>query len=569
MAKQSIKAAVRDAVREDTKLRGKLPPDGTQTTGATFDSFVNLAHKLGIGADNALTAGSYGFNPITRNRTLLEWIHRGSWLGGMAVDVVSDDMTRAGIDPYSEIPPDVWQRIERGITRKNIWTQINEVIRWARLYGGALGVVLIDGQDPREPLRMNTIGQGQFKGLLALDRWMVEPSLEDLVTDMGPHLGLPKYYRVGANAPAFRGQAIHHSRVALRMEGVQLPYHQRLTENLWGISVLERLYDRMVAFDSATTGASQLVYKAYLRTLKVDGFRDLVAAGGKPLAGFTAYVDMMRRFQGIEGITVLDANDDFEVQQHSSFSGLSDALIQFGQQLSGALQIPLVRLFGQSPAGLNSTGESDLRMYYDHINQQQRRHLLHGVELIYRLQAQGMGVELPDNFEVDFSSLWQLSDTEKGEIATKVGSAVQTQVDAGTIGRQTALKELRQSSRVTGIFTNITDEMIESADDSVEPPGMENLPGLPGVPGLPGIDPGQGDVNEDGPQGLPGAPADGPRRRVELQEPPAPGGKAGGPDRQGDGGGRPQRPGQPAADPTALRSGAGSVVPGRRRLHDQ
>ena len=65
-------------------------------------------------------------------------------------------------------------------------------------------VALIDGQDPREPLRLNTIGPAQYKGMLVLDRWMVEPSLEDLVTDLGPNLGQPKYYRVTASAPALR-----------------------------------------------------------------------------------------------------------------------------------------------------------------------------------------------------------------------------------------------------------------------------------------------------------------------------------------------------------------------------
>jgi hypothetical protein len=32
-----------------------------------------------------------------------------------------------------------------------------------------------------------------FKGLLVLDRWMVEPSLNNLVSDPGPDLGLPKF----------------------------------------------------------------------------------------------------------------------------------------------------------------------------------------------------------------------------------------------------------------------------------------------------------------------------------------------------------------------------------------
>lgn len=489
--KQSIKAAVRDAKLEDKRAR---KPTGSAATlgAATADSFVNFAQKMGMGSENALSSGTYGYNPITRNRILLEWIHRGSWLGGVAVDLVADDMTRAGIEFKSEMAPDATGRMDRVAQTMGIWERTNETIKWGRLYGGSLGVLLVDGQDPSTPLRLETVGRGQFKGLLSLDRWMVEPSLEDLVTDYGPHLGLPKFYRVNSAAPALKGQAIHHTRCAYRLDGVQLPYQQRLTENLWGTSVLERLYDRMIAFDSASTGAAQLVFKSYLRTLSIEGLREIVAAGGAPMTGLMQYTEVMRRYQGLEGITLLDATDKLEIQGHSAFSGLSDALNQFGQQLSGALQIPLVRLFGQSPAGLNSSGESDLRTFYDHIRQQQRRHLMEGTTTTYKLIARSEGIALAPDFGLDFKSLWDLDDTQKAEVATKVGATVGKAVEDGLIGRQTALRELRQSSRTTGIFTNITQETIEAADDEVQPPQPEGMPGMPGeeddgIPGLPGL----------------------------------------------------------------------------------
>jgi len=528
--KTSIKASVRDAQKADTSLRASLkagpgrkaflPWEGAAVKGVTQDSFVNFMQRMGMGADNAVSTSSYGFNPITRNRIMLEWIHRGSWLGGVAVDIVANDMTRAGIDYTTELQPDEQEKIDHCVARHAVWQSINETIKWGRLYGGCIGVLLIDGQDMRTPLRLDTIGQDQFKGLLALDRWMVEPTLEDLVTEFGPHLGLPKYYRVQTNAPALRGQAIHHSRVAIRHEGIKLPYNQRMTENLWGISVLERLYDRMVAFDSASTGAAQLVYKSYLRTLKIKGLREIIAGNEKAMVGVMQQVEMMRRFQSIEGITLLDGEDEFEIQGHSAFSGLSDALTQFGQQLSGALQIPLARLFGQSPAGF-STGDTDMQMYYDSIKQEQMATCHHGATMIYKAAAASEGIQLPDNFAVGFRSLWDTDDSEKATIAKTNGEAIAAAHEAGLIGRQTALRELRQSSRVTGIFTNITEEMIASADDEVQPPMSEMMPpgaeglGMPGAPGA--VE--KGAENAAGPQGEKKPVGDSKRRRVPLQLP--------------------------------------------------
>jgi hypothetical protein len=79
----------------------------------------------------------------------------------------------------------------------------------------------------------------------------------------------------------------------------------------------------------------------------------------------------MRRFQSQETVTLIDADDEMQIEDTGAMTGLADLLVQLGQQLSGALQTPLVRMFGQSPVGMNSTGESDLRTYYDGIKKDQ------------------------------------------------------------------------------------------------------------------------------------------------------------------------------------------------------
>ncbi|MFG1429192.1 DUF1073 domain-containing protein [Roseixanthobacter glucoisosaccharinicivorans] len=453
-------------------------------TRRTSDSFQNVAARLGIGTDNISTASAYGFNPISRNRIQLEYAYRGSWIVGQAVDCIAEDMTRAGIDLTSSIPPDKLDSVKGAMARMEIWQNLNETIKWSRLYGGALAVLLVDGQDASTPLRVSTVGKGQFKGVLVLDRWMVQPSFERLVTELGPDLGKPESYYVTANAPALQNSKVHYTRV-IRLEGVVLPYWQRITENGWGLSVIERLFDRLVAFDSTTQGAAQLVYKAHLRTVSVDGLREILSAGGKLEEALTKMFDMIRIMQSNEGLTLIDAKDKFETHSYS-FAGLSDVLLQFAQQLSGALQIPLVRLFGQSPAGLNATGDSDIRNYYDMISQQQEAKLSSGVRKIVDLTYRSeVGKDTPDDLNFKFNPLWQMSDTEKATIAVGVTSAVVQASDAGLVDKATALKELRQSADVTGIWSNVTDDDIANAEE--EPPPLPELalPPLPGTPSAP------------------------------------------------------------------------------------
>lgn len=440
----------------------------------TKDSFQNFAARVGLGTGNQHDQSVYGFNFLSRDRLKLEAMYRSSWVVGQVVDVVADDMTRKGVKLNGLSDPKESEKIDQEMDRLQVWGRLNKTIKWSRLYGGAIAVMMIDGQNVSTPLNLNTIGKDQFKGLLVLDRWMIQPTLQDLVTELGPDYGTPRYYDVITDSVGLCNQKVHYSRV-IRMDGVELPYNQSIAENLWGQSVIERLEDRLTIFDSATLGAGQLVYKAHLRTYKVKGLRSLIAAGGQLYEALVKQVNMIRQWQSNEGLTLMDADDTYEAHQYN-FSGLDNILLQFGQQISGATGIPLVRLFGQSPAGLNATGESDLANYYDNINQQQEGRLRTPLQILYAvLHMSVLGKPLPDSFSFKFASLWQLDDEKKANVAKGVTDAVLAAEEGGLIKRSTALKELRQSSEVTGVFSHITDEEIKDADGEDPPPPGEGV----------------------------------------------------------------------------------------------
>ena len=447
-------------------------------TAMTRDGFINFTARVGLGAQNVLSDSTYIFNPLTRNRMKLEAMYRSSWIVGAVVDAVAEDMTRAGIGIKGDSAPEEIEQMQVAMTRLGVWHSLLETIKWGRLYGGALALIVIDGQDPATPLNVNTVGRDQFRGLKVFDRWQLRPSLQNMVLE-GMDSGLPEFYDVISNIAT--GQVsnlrLHHSRV-IRQIGIQLPAMQAITEEWWGESVIERMYDRLVSFDAATSGAANLIQKAHLRTVQIDKLREVLAAGGKAEENLLSMFHHMRMLQTNEGLTLLDKEDTFQAHSYT-FSGLSDMILQFGQQIAGATGIPLVRLFGQSPAGLNSTGESDLRMYYDNVAAQQESRLRDGMMKVLRVLHKSLfGVPPPDNFDFDFVPLWQTSTKEKADIAAAVTTTIATAYEKGIIDQATALQELKQSSESTGIFSNITDEQIEEA--KMEPPPMP-IEGEPAV----------------------------------------------------------------------------------------
>ncbi|KTH33810.1 DUF1073 domain-containing protein [Klebsiella aerogenes] len=451
--------------------------NGAQKPVRTADGYNNFAAKLGTSTQNIQTGGTYVPGYITRNRVMLEFAYRSSFLVGAGVDSMADDMTRKGISISSKLDPGQKGKVETFWDDFAIWDGINDTLKWSRLYGGAILVMLIDGQDISTPLNIDRIKEGQFKGVISLDRWMVNPSYNNLVSDYGPEFGKPKFYKVVVNQQGIPPWKIHHSRL-IRMEGDSLPFQQVQTENGWGMSVVERIFERIQAFDTATVGTTQLIHKAHLRTYSIDKLRSILATGGELEKGLMRHLDMIREFQTIEGMTIMDSTDKFETHSYS-FAGVADVLLRFAEQVSGATGIPLVRLFGQSPAGFN-TGDGDLENYYSRVNSLQERRLRRHVRKLLDVSWRSLfGKPLPDDFTFEFNKLWEMSDTDRATMANNFTTALATAVRDLEMPTSAALSDLRNMSDVIGIGGSITDEDIENAKSQWSEDEPETSPPSP------------------------------------------------------------------------------------------
>jgi phage-related protein (TIGR01555 family) len=464
---------ITDSRRSAISATDSLPPIPGHFAA---DGFANFLSKYGHGTGNQGSQSTYVLSEIlSRNRPKLDAMYRQSWVCGKVVDTYAEDMTRAGITISGSITPTDTKRLQKRLARLGVWSGLLETIKWGRLYGGAIAFMDIDGQDPSTPLMKDTVGRGQFKGLRVFDRHQCWPDVENLVPS-GPKAGLPSSYSVVSDPTMGTpvGLRIHHSR-CVRYQGIQLPRWQAVGENLWGESILERMFDRLLGFDTATAGAANLVHRAHLRVARVKDFRKALVTGGEAENDILKFFRLVAYLQGTEGITVLDAEDEYAGHTYT-FAGLSDVLLSFGQQLSGASDIPLVKFFGQSPAGLNATGESDIRNYYDGVNSQQKARLEDPMETLLDITHRSeLGCPPADDFDFDFAPLWQMSAKEKAEIAKQKTDTVVAALGAGAITPVIAMKELQQMGDETGVFTNITDEDIEAMALAVPPMGSDPL----------------------------------------------------------------------------------------------
>lgn len=447
-------------------------PEPQPIRSRALDAFSNVLARLGAGTPNLLEGTEYSLQRMSRDFNTLNALYRESWIVRRIIDVIPADMLKNWITITSGLDPDVEKRLSLTLRRTQLIDKLKRGMQWGRLYGGALGVMLVkhQGYDLSQPLQLDWIMPGDFAGLLIFDRWNgVNPSSELIEDISNPDYGYPKYYTV--TDPAGGGSVkIHHSRV-IRFTGNTLPFWEEIAEMQWGASVVESIFDELRKRDNVSWNIAQLTFMANIRVLKMQDLGQLLAAtDNESQAELLRTLEAQNMLLNNMGMQVMDAADGLETHQYT-FGGLADCYQQFIMDISGAAEIPVTRLFGRSPSGLNATGESDLQNYYDMIAEKQESYLrpiLNKVLPPFIISTLG---SLPDDFDFEFDPVAEPTDKERADLAKCGTDNVVAAYNAGLISQRTALKELKQQSERTGVWTNITDEDIERASDSVEPPG--------------------------------------------------------------------------------------------------
>lgn len=447
-------------------------PEPQLIRSRALDAFSNVLARLGAGTPNLLEGTEYSLQRMSRDFNTLNALYRESWIVRRIIDVIPADMLKNWITITSGLDPDVEKRLSLTLRRTQLIDKLKRGMQWGRLYGGALGVMLVkhQGYDLSQPLQLDWIMPGDFAGLLIFDRWNgVNPSSELIEDISDPDYGYPKYYTV--TDPAGGGSVkIHYSRVA-RFPGATLPFWEEIAEMQWGASVIESIFDELRKRDNVSWNIAQLTFMANIRVLKMQDLGQLLAAtDNESQAELLRTLEAQNMLLNNMGMQVMDAADGLETHQYT-FGGLADCYQQFIMDISGAAEIPVTRLFGRSPSGLNATGESDLQNYYDMIAEKQESYLrpiLNKVLPPFIISTLG---SLPDDFDFEFDPVAEPTDKERADLAKCGTDNVVAAYNAGLISQRTALKELKQQSERTGVWTNITDEDIERASDSVEPPG--------------------------------------------------------------------------------------------------
>lgn len=400
------------------------------------DGYVNLLNKYGTSQDNS-EAYQFEREPIIPDMQLTG-LYEGNGLFSKIIDTPAEEALKHGFDLNLK-NDEVNAFVEEALDELEWEEKAATAIKWARLYGGALIVMLInDGGGLEQPVNWQNVKS--IDELRVYERAIVQPDYSSLYRqDYGgkgegnrvSKFGQPEFYYVSSVYGSFR---VHESRCLVFRNGVLPEQTSNSIYRFWGMPEYVRIRRALRETVTAHTDSVKLLERSVQAIYSMKGLATLLTTddGENQILKRLNVIDTAR---GILNSLVIDAdgeNYDFKTFQ---FSGVKDVIDATCNMLSALTNIPQTILFGRSPAGMNATGTSDFESYYNFVEKIQRlmlkRNLRTLLDVIFRAGIASGAVEEEPDYKLEFNPLWSLSDTEQATVD-------QTKAQTAQIKAQTA-----------------------------------------------------------------------------------------------------------------------------------
>ena len=368
----------------------------------------------------------------------LTGLYEGNGLFSKIIDTPAEEALKHGFDLNLK-NDEVNAFVEEALDELEWEEKAATAIKWARLYGGALIVMLInDGGGLEQPVNWQNVKS--IDELRVYERAIVQPDYSSLYRqDYGgkgegnrvSKFGQPEFYYVSSVYGSFR---VHESRCLVFRNGVLPEQTSNSIYRFWGMPEYVRIRRALRETVTAHTDSVKLLERSVQAIYSMKGLATLLTTddGENQVLKRLNVIDTAR---GILNSLVIDAdgeNYDFKTFQ---FSGVKDVIDATCNMLSALTNIPQTILFGRSPAGMNATGTSDFESYYNFVEKIQRlmlkRNLRTLLDAIFRAGIASGAVEEEPDYKLEFNPLWSLSDTEQATVD-------QTKAQTAQIKAQTA-----------------------------------------------------------------------------------------------------------------------------------
>lgn len=372
------------------------------------------------------------------------------------VGTLADEMTRKWIKLVSTGDTDQSQRI-KDLSAALTKFQVRERFREATEHDGFFGRGQIfirikkpgggsatnDLREMKLPLLIDArkIAKDSLEGFTVVEPMWTYPALYNSTDPLAPTFYRPDAWFV-------MGKTIHQSRF-LMLTARPVPDMLKAVYSFGGVSLSQLAMPYVNNWLRTRDSVSDLVHSFSTSGLATNMQAELSdgdsGAFGIDVAGCGNVVDRAKLFNLLRdnrGMMILDKESEEFFQFNTPLGGLDALQAQSQEQMAAVSSIPLVKLLGITPAGLNANSDGEIRVFYDYIHSQQEKVFRDPLKkLIDIVQLSEFGNIDPDITFI-FEPLYQLSDLEKSAVRKADADADSVLVQAAIIAPDDARQRL-------------------------------------------------------------------------------------------------------------------------------
>lgn len=402
------------------------------------DGFVNLVNRYGTSKDST---EHYRFLPEPEfPDDVMSQFYEGNGLFAKIIDTPAEEAVKHGFELKDLNDSKIQDFYESALDELDWEETAMTAIKWARLFGGSIAVMLInDGRGLEEPLDWKNIKS--IDDIRVYDRSLITPDYhsmyqydpQDPFRTRGSRLGMPETYRVTSKWGAF---TVHESRCLTFQNGILPENCTNSTYQMWGMPEYVRLHRAIRDAEIAHSSAPKLLEKSIQAIYKMkDLALELSTEEGEDkVLRRLQIIDMAR---GMLNSMVLDADgEDYDFKTFQ-FNGINDVVTTSCNMLSAISYIPQVILFGSGISGMSSTDDTSMEVFYNYIDRIRKRmvkpNLRYLLSVIFQAGVATGEIDEVPPIQIDFKPLWSLSELEQADLDQKRAAIQQTKAQTAQL----------------------------------------------------------------------------------------------------------------------------------------
>ena len=285
------------------------------------------------------------------------------------------------------------------------------------------------------------------------------------------------------------GKEVHVSRL-LTLIGREVPDLLKPAYSFGGLSMSQMAKPYVDNWLRTRQAVSDVVNNFSCRILETPGVAASLTAGGQEIFH---RAEIFNQLATNTGIMLLGTDEKFS-NVTTPLGGLEQLQAQSQEHMAAVSRIPLVKLLGIQPAGLNASSEGEIRSFYDWIKAFQELLFRKPLRAVLGFAMLSLWGEVDPEITFDFKDLWQLDEAAKVSVEKTKTDIDDANIAMGSISAEEVRQRLANDKDSQYASLNLDPDALP------EPPASEEMGGeMMGHNGGPDLDDEGGEPPEGGP----------------------------------------------------------------------